>query len=65
MEKATTKKPPAKKNVPKNDPAPNPAFKWQMGGLIAGIIVALASTTEPGRQVSQAACVPTTAPLPS
>ncbi|CAM9332570.1 unnamed protein product [Ectocarpus sp. 13 AM-2016] len=50
MAKATTKTPPAKKNVPKKDPAANPAFKWQMGGLIAGIIVALASTTEPGRQ---------------
>ncbi|CBN75608.1 conserved unknown protein [Ectocarpus siliculosus] len=50
MAKATTKNPPTKKNVPKKDPAANPAFKWQMGGLIAGIIVALASTTEPGRQ---------------
>ncbi|CAB1105756.1 unnamed protein product [Ectocarpus sp. CCAP 1310/34] len=50
MAKAATKTTPAKKNVPKKDLAANPAFKWQMGGLIAGIIVALASTTEPGRQ---------------
>lgn len=51
MAKPTAKKPPAKENVAKKDPAANPAFKWQMGGLIAGIIVALVSTTEPGRQV--------------
>lgn len=31
----------------------NPALKWQLGGLIAGILVALISTTEPGQQVRE------------
>lgn len=68
---ASTKKSPAKKEIaPKKEPnAAQPAFKWQMGGLIAGIIVAIISTTEPGQQVrepsrergrtdSSAPCVP-------
>lgn len=29
----------------------NPALKWQLGGLIAGVVVALLSTTAPGQQV--------------
>lgn len=33
-------------------PSSNSAFKWQLGGLIAGIVVALVSTTAPGQQVS-------------
>ncbi|CAM9829612.1 unnamed protein product [Pylaiella littoralis] len=32
----------------------NPALKWQLGGLIAGILVALMSTTEPGQQALKA-----------
>lgn len=33
------------------DSRANSALKWQLGGLIAGIVVALVSTTEPGQQV--------------
>lgn len=49
------KKSPVKKEVaPKKEPNAQPAaFKWQVGGLIAGIIVAIISTTEPGQQVRE------------
>lgn len=52
---ASTMKAPVKKKATKKEPNAdsNPAFKWQMGGLIAGIIVALISTTEPGQQVCE------------
>lgn len=29
----------------------SPHFRWQMGGLIAGIVVALLAAAEPGKQV--------------
>lgn len=45
----STKKAPVKKKAPPN--AQPPALKWQMGGLIAGIVVAILSTTEPGQKV--------------
>eukprot|EP00752_Nemacystus_decipiens_P008301 g7421.t1 len=52
---ASSKKPTAKnKQAPKKDTNAQPAFKWQMGGLIAGIIVAIVSTTEPGQQALRA-----------
>lgn len=53
MANTSAKKAPAKEDVPKLETPPNSAMKWQMGGLIAGIIVAIISTTEPGLQVGR------------
>lgn len=51
---ASTKKAPVKKKAPAKEPNnAQSAWKWQMGGLIAGIIVAIISTTEPGKQVCE------------
>lgn len=46
-DKATASKMKQKKKLPQE----NPALRWQLGGLIAGVIVAIISMTEPGKKV--------------
>ena len=43
-----------KKNEKTKAPNANPALRWQLGGLIAGVIVAIISSTEPGEKVRDA-----------
>lgn len=44
----------AKKNKKNETPAIAPAaFRWQLGGLIAGVVVALLASTEPGKKVDR------------
>lgn len=50
---ASPKKAPVKKKAPKKESNAQPALKWQLGGLIAGIVVAIVSMTEPGQQVCE------------
>jgi len=53
---ASTKKVPAKKSTAKEkakEAKNQAALKWQVGGLIAGIVVALLAKTEPGQQVRE------------
>lgn len=52
MAKPAVSKPSVSKNKkPKSDPPAQPALRWQLGGLIAGVAVAILSSTEPGKQV--------------
>ena len=49
--KVTTKKPAAQQQQQPQEAKSQPALKWQLGGLIAGIVVALLAKTEPEQQV--------------
>lgn len=51
MAKPNVAKAVADKNTKKKDPYAQPALRWQFGGLIAGVAVAILSATQPGKQV--------------
>lgn len=54
---ATTKSAATKPAAPKQSSkksgygANDPTFKWQMGGLLAGVVVAIFASTQQGKQV--------------
>lgn len=41
----------SKKKQPQKEPFAQPALRWQLGGLIAGVAVAILSSTQPGKEV--------------
>lgn len=43
--------PSKKKNGTKKNYSADPALRWQLGGLIAGVAVALLAATQPGKKV--------------
>lgn len=61
MAKPTAAKNAASKNKqPQKEPSGQPALRWQLGGLIAGVAVAILSSTQPGKEVrcSTLQCAP-------
>ena len=41
----------SKKKQPQKESSTQPALRWQLGGLIAGVAVAILSSTQPGKEV--------------